>query len=251
LSSLDQSLHRSPTGRLGCRRAGLRSSVSSPLWGSGGSASDRRKSVSLGRGPRRRSRLDRPNLIPTYLLIQEVDMTLTAPPPASIQPAMTSLRRTAIAAGVLLSDQLRIPSDALPAHTGADRPELHSRARPGQADPCRRLVRGDRGPRRRRHRCCAIPGGQAAARGSRARVRRLADPGWGRHHRWRCQLAVGGDITPGRCRGSALVTGEALVSSYNWFFLLGQSLMPALNARLLGSLLYRSRLVPRILLSWA
>jgi hypothetical protein len=28
-------------------------------------------------------------------------MTLTAPPPASIQPAMTSLRRTAIAAGVL------------------------------------------------------------------------------------------------------------------------------------------------------
>jgi hypothetical protein len=41
------------------------------------------------------------------------------------------------------------------------------------------------------------------------------------------------------------------VSSYNWFFLLGQSLMPALNARLLGSLLYRSRLVPRILLSWA
>lgn len=45
----------------------------------------------------------------------------------------------------------------------------------------------------------------------------------------------------------AIVTGQALVSSYNWFFLLGQSLMPALNALLLGSLLYRSRLVPRIL----
>ena len=45
----------------------------------------------------------------------------------------------------------------------------------------------------------------------------------------------------------ALVTGQALVASYNWFFLLGQSLMPALNALLLGSLLYRSRLVPRIL----
>ena len=44
-----------------------------------------------------------------------------------------------------------------------------------------------------------------------------------------------------------IVTGQALVSSYNWFFLLGQSLMPALNALLLGSLLYRSRLVPRIL----
>jgi Domain of unknown function (DUF4386) len=45
----------------------------------------------------------------------------------------------------------------------------------------------------------------------------------------------------------ALVTGQALVASYNWFFLLGQSLMPVLNALLLGSLLYRSRLVPRIL----
>jgi hypothetical protein len=47
--------------------------------------------------------------------------------------------------------------------------------------------------------------------------------------------------------GGALVTGHALVAQYNWLFLLGQSLMPALNALLLGSLLYRSRLVPRIL----
>jgi hypothetical protein len=45
----------------------------------------------------------------------------------------------------------------------------------------------------------------------------------------------------------ALATGQALVANYNWFFLLGQSLMPALNALLLGSLLYRSHLVPRIL----
>src|SRR5512133_2346009 len=45
----------------------------------------------------------------------------------------------------------------------------------------------------------------------------------------------------------ALVTGQALVASYNWSFLLGQSLMPVVNALLLGSLLYRSRLVPRIL----
>ncbi len=45
----------------------------------------------------------------------------------------------------------------------------------------------------------------------------------------------------------ALVTGQALVAIYDCFFLLGQSLMPALNALLLGSLLYRSRLVPRIL----
>lgn len=45
----------------------------------------------------------------------------------------------------------------------------------------------------------------------------------------------------------ALPTGHALVTMYGWTFLLGQTLMPALNALLLGSLLYRSRLVPRIL----
>jgi hypothetical protein len=47
---------------------------------------------------------------------------------------------------------------------------------------------------------------------------------------------------------AALVTtGASHVAVYNWTFLLGQSLMPAINALLLGSLLYRSRLVPRII----
>ena len=45
----------------------------------------------------------------------------------------------------------------------------------------------------------------------------------------------------------ALMTGQALVSLYDRLFLLGQSLMPVVNALLLGSLLYRSRLVPRAL----
>ena len=40
---------------------------------------------------------------------------------------------------------------------------------------------------------------------------------------------------------------RAHVAVYNWTFLLGQSLMPAINALLLGSLMYRSRLVPRII----
>ena len=44
----------------------------------------------------------------------------------------------------------------------------------------------------------------------------------------------------------ALVTGKALVSLYTWFKL-GQNLMPAVNALLLGSLLFQSRLVPRVL----
>ncbi len=47
---------------------------------------------------------------------------------------------------------------------------------------------------------------------------------------------------------AALVTTSAShVAVYNWTFLLSQSLMPAFNALLLGSVMYRSRLVPRII----
>ena len=45
----------------------------------------------------------------------------------------------------------------------------------------------------------------------------------------------------------SLVTSHALVTMYDRMFLLGGSLMPALNAVLLGTLLYRARLVPRVL----
>jgi hypothetical protein len=45
----------------------------------------------------------------------------------------------------------------------------------------------------------------------------------------------------------ALVTSHTLVTMYDRMFLLGGSLMPALNAVLLGTLLYRARLVPRVL----
>jgi hypothetical protein len=44
-----------------------------------------------------------------------------------------------------------------------------------------------------------------------------------------------------------LPAGHALISLHDWTFVLGQGLMPAVNAVLLGSLLYQSRLVPRIL----
>jgi len=47
---------------------------------------------------------------------------------------------------------------------------------------------------------------------------------------------------------AALVTTAAShVAIYNWTFLLSQTLMPGINALLLGSLLYRSRLVPRVI----
>jgi hypothetical protein len=47
---------------------------------------------------------------------------------------------------------------------------------------------------------------------------------------------------------AALVAvGQGLVAVRGWTFTLGPSLMPALNALLLGTLMYRSRLVPRFI----
>jgi hypothetical protein len=53
--------------------------------------------------------------------------------------------------------------------------------------------------------------------------------------------------TAGANAAALVTTGASHVAVYNWTFLLSQSLMPAINALLLGSLLYRSRLVPRII----
>jgi hypothetical protein len=46
---------------------------------------------------------------------------------------------------------------------------------------------------------------------------------------------------------AGLVSAQTLVALYNRTFLVGQSLMPAVNDLLLGLLLYQSRLVPRVL----
>jgi hypothetical protein len=51
----------------------------------------------------------------------------------------------------------------------------------------------------------------------------------------------------GASAATLVAAGASHVAVYNWAFLLGQSLMPAINAILLGTLLYRSRLVPRFL----
>jgi hypothetical protein len=43
------------------------------------------------------------------------------------------------------------------------------------------------------------------------------------------------------------VTGEALVAMRQWTFLLGPGLIPGINALFLGYVMYRSRLVPRVI----
>ncbi|HJY44796.1 MAG TPA: DUF4386 domain-containing protein, partial [Propionibacteriaceae bacterium] len=44
-----------------------------------------------------------------------------------------------------------------------------------------------------------------------------------------------------------LVTAQALLAQYDWTFLFGPGFMACVNALLLGSLMYRSGLVPRII----
>ena len=48
-------------------------------------------------------------------------------------------------------------------------------------------------------------------------------------------------------RGSLIAIGRSLVAVRDWTFLLGPSLIPGFSALLLGYLLYRSRLVPRVI----
>ena len=51
----------------------------------------------------------------------------------------------------------------------------------------------------------------------------------------------------GADEASLVAVGQSLVAVRDWTFLLGPGLMAALNALLLGTLMYRSRLVPRII----
>ena len=46
---------------------------------------------------------------------------------------------------------------------------------------------------------------------------------------------------------SLVTTGSALVAIRDWTFLIGPGIVPGLNALLLGTLMYRSRLVPRLI----
>jgi Domain of unknown function (DUF4386) len=92
-----------------------------------------------------------------------------------------------------------------------------------------------------------LPRGKETGRSTRAGLRRHAGTGSRRHLRRRREPADRSNPAAGRSRSNGLVAGQALVAFYDRIFVLGQSLMPVMNALLLGSLLYQSRLVPRIL----
>lgn len=53
--------------------------------------------------------------------------------------------------------------------------------------------------------------------------------------------------TAGSDSAALVYSGASHAATYQWAFTVGQSLMPGINAILLGTLMYRSRLVPRIL----
>ena len=60
-------------------------------------------------------------------------------------------------------------------------------------------------------------------------------------------LRQGLGAAAGADTASLVTTGASLVATYNGTMLLGQTLMPCLSAVLLGTLMYRSGLVPRVL----
>ena len=53
--------------------------------------------------------------------------------------------------------------------------------------------------------------------------------------------------TAGADADSLVLVGRSLVATHDWSFLIGQTLLPGINALLLGSLFYKSRLVPRVI----
>lgn len=59
----------------------------------------------------------------------------------------------------------------------------------------------------------------------------------------RQELAGTSDADP----ATLVTTGQALVGVRDWTFLLGPGFMASINALLLGTLMYRSRLVPRVI----
>jgi uncharacterized membrane protein len=58
-------------------------------------------------------------------------------------------------------------------------------------------------------------------------------------------LRQGPGAAGGADTSSLVTTGASLVATYNGTFLLGQTLMPCMSAILLGTMMYRSGLVPR------
>ena len=56
--------------------------------------------------------------------------------------------------------------------------------------------------------------------------------------------------TPGTDPATLATVGQALVAVRDWTFLFGPGIMAAVSAILLGTLLYRSRLVPRFIPRW-
>ena len=167
---------------------------------------------------------------------------------------MDSLRKTALIGGGLylltfISSIPRGPSVG----PGAGQPGLHHRLRQRHPSPLGLLPRSDQRLRLYRHRRRAVPGRETAKRQRRARLRHLPRHGGRDHRHRRRQPSDGRDPAtgPGRNRrrdaASLVTTGQSLVATRDWTFLLGPDLMAGINALLLGSLMYRSRLVPRVI----
>lgn len=62
-------------------------------------------------------------------------------------------------------------------------------------------------------------------------------------------VTLRGDVagTTGSDAGSLVAIGRSLVAVHNWTFLLGPGIIPAVNALCIATVMYRTRLIPRII----
>ena len=74
-----------------------------------------------------------------------------------------------------------------------------------------------------------VPGGQAAARGDRNGLRRLAGPGCRHHLAGVVSLLSVVTLRQAGAGAGALATSQALVAFNSWTFLLGESFLPVVN----------------------
>ncbi len=163
------------------------------------------------------------------------------------QTPMDSMRKAAMWAGALyLLTFVSIPTLALYAPGQGD--GLHDRSWSGHRSPRRRDPGADGRPRLYRHRR------RAHIRWSSGRTKRSRwaslEPESSKPPPFSSEWPACGRSShcarpePEQIRAAM---GDAFVAFYDRAFLVGQSFIPAVNALLLGSLLYQSRLVPRFL----
>ena len=171
----------------------------------------------------------------------------------TIRPTADPTRRAALRERPLLPHHVRQLDPGGPAAgPHPHRSRLHRRPGRGPPDHAGLPARPRQRPDRRRIRGRRVLGDQAPSRGPCARLRHDPDVR-GRDDRDRHRQPPRRRVDPpgrtgaGADDASLVAVGQGLVGVRDWTFIIGPSLMPGFNALMFATVLYRSRLVPRLI----